>query len=260
MTHSTALIIEDSAVQAQMIGRLISAQPGWSHIHFPTFREGYDALSSFSVQALFMDIFVGTTNGLAHIEAFRKRSGTAPIILMTAGSSQESIEETLRKARQARADFILRKPFGEGDVRRIFQTAFKDLSTRTRKKHALVIDDSRTLRSFIRGALEFGGYRVSDAESMEAAFRDVDIAHVDLVVCDVFMPGMGGIKGMSYIKQTWPAVPVIAMSAGLDGQLSETDALNATGRIGADAGIAKPFEGRQLLDLADRLLKTAVLV
>jgi len=260
MNQSTALIIEDSAVQAQLIGRLISTQPGWSALHFPTFREGFEALSQVAVQAVFMDIFVGSANGLVHVGAFRKRCGSAPIILMTAGSAQEAIEDTLRKARLARADFVLRKPFGEPDIRTLFATAFGDRDNRSRKKHILLIEDSRTLRGLIKGTLEFSGYRVSEAESMEAAFRDVNIAHVDLVVCDVFMPGMGGLEGIRRIKQAWPAVPVIAMSAGLGAQLSETQALKATEKMGADAQLAKPFQAAELLSLVEQMIRPPVLL
>ncbi|MFT3996497.1 MAG: response regulator [Asticcacaulis sp.] len=260
MTEFTALIIEDSSVQAQLISRLISAQPGWTALHFPTFREGFEALSQISVQAVFMDIFVGNTNGIMHVEAFRKRCGsTVPIILMTAGSAQEGIDETLRKARLARADFVLRKPFGEPDIRSLFETAFGGKDTAGRKSHILLIEDSRTLRGLIKGTLEFSAYRVSEAESMEAAFRDVNIAHVDLVICDVFMPGMGGLEGIRHIKQTWPSVPVIAMSGGM-GTTSETDALRATEKMGADACLPKPFQSAQLLEMAAALMRAPVIL
>jgi CheY-like chemotaxis protein len=196
----TALIIEDSVAQATLIGRMISAQPGWSYLHFPTFREGFEALAVYEVQAVFLDIFVGQHNALEHVSAYRKRSGSAPIVLMTAGSSQESVDRTLDRARKTRADFVLQKPFTEAHIRGIFAQSFLEPETVERRKTLLVIDDSKILRTFIRGVLEFAGYRVQDAESMDRAFRDVNIAHVDAVLCDVFMPGMGGLKGMRLIK------------------------------------------------------------
>ncbi|MDC7685273.1 response regulator [Asticcacaulis sp. BYS171W] len=259
MTH-TALIIEDSAVQANLIGRMVSAQPGWTHLHFPSFREGYEALSYYQVQAVFLDVFVGQFNAINHIDAFRKKTGTAPVVLMTAGSSHEAISDTLHKARQARADFELRKPFNEADIGYIFQQAFQAPTSKERRKTVLVIEDSRTLRTFIKGILEFSGYGVHEAETMEQAFKDVNIARVDAVLCDVFMPGMGGLQGMRHIKKTWPSVPVIAMSAGLDEKVSETEVLKATERLGADAQIAKPFKAEELLATLNAILSSPILL
>lgn len=250
--EATALIVEDSQTQAQIIGKMIEAQ-GWSFFHCGTIREASESLAAMSVQAIFLDVFVGAYNGLLHIDRFRKLAPGAPLILMTAGSAKEAIEETLKAARRSGADYVLKKPFNETILRHIFETAYKDVSSRTRRRHVLVIDDSQTIRSVVSGFFEAAAYRVSQAATMEEAFENVDIAHIDLVLCDVFMPGMGGLKGMRTIKQTWPKVKVIAMSAGLEARVSETDALNATRKIGADAQLIKPFTAETLKEVVDAL-------
>lgn len=89
---------------------------------------------------------------------------------------------------------------------------------------------------------------------MEAAFASVDIAHVDLVLCDVFMPGMGGLMGMSQIKMTWPRVKIISMSAGIPQKVRDQDALDVTRRLGVDAQLVKPFTPNDLRGLAAALL------
>ncbi|ESQ79206.1 response regulator [Asticcacaulis sp. YBE204] len=256
----TALIIEDSSVQATLIGKMISGQPGWNYLHFLTLREGHDALSVYQVQAVFLDVFVGPYNAIDHIPAYRKRTGNAPIVLMTAGSSREAISDTLERARLARADFVLRKPFTEGDISHIFSQAFQTAASVERRKSVLVVEDSRTLRTYIKGLLEFSGYCVHEAETMEQAFKDVNIAHVDAVLCDVFMPGMGGLQGMRHIKTTWPAVPVIAMSAGLQARVSECDVLRATEKLGADAQLPKPFTPDALLLKLESVLRRPLLL
>ncbi len=88
---------------------------------------------------------------------------------------------------------------------------------------------------------------------MEEAFERVDIAHVDVVITDIFMPGMGGLKGMKSIKATWPRVKILAMSAGIEDRVSDTDALNATRRLGVDAQISKPFSADDLGHLVGML-------
>jgi CheY-like chemotaxis protein len=253
--ETTALILEDSKTQAQIIGKMIEAQ-GWSVFHCETIRDAVDSLSQMSVQVLFLDVFVGQHNTILHMPQFRQLAKSVPIVLMTAGSSRQAIEETLSAARKTGADYVLKKPFNETLLKDIFASAYPDVVNGSRRKHVLVIDDSSTVRLITQRALEAGGYRVSLAESMEQAFENVDIAHVDLVLCDVFMPGMGGFQGMRTIKSTWPQVKVISMSGGIE-KVSDTDALNMTRRIGADAQIKKPFDADDLTGLCAMLLEAA---
>jgi CheY-like chemotaxis protein len=248
----TALILEDSKTQALIIGKMIEAQ-GWAVVHCETVREALDCLKLVSIQALFLDVFVSQHNTLLHMDMFRKAARNTPIAVMTAGSSREAIEETLKAARKVGADFVLRKPFNDAILTDIFTVIGH--AGKGRKKHVLVIDDSRTVRMIAKAPLVETGYRVSEAESMEEAFTNVDIAHVDLVLCDIFMPGMGGLKGMRQIKQTWPSVKVISMSGGIDGKVSEHEALDATRRFGADGQLLKPFTSQALIEIVQVVLE-----
>ncbi len=94
---------------------------------------------------------------------------------------------------------------------------------------------------------------------MEEALESVDIAHVDVVITDIFMPGMGGIEGIQVIKQTWPSVSLIAMSAGAEARLGKTGAsntqvLSAARYMGAHALLPKPFTSEDLTDLIAAVL------
>lgn len=249
----TALILEDSKTQAMVIARMVEAQ-GWTTVHCDTVREALEVLKLIDIQALILDVFVGQHNSLLHIKQFRSLARSAPILLMTAGSSKDSIDDTLRHARLAGADYVLRKPFTEHLIKDIFES----LGGGVRRRHILVIDDSQVVRRFAYQALASTGYRLSEAVSMEEAFSNVDIAHVDLVLCDVFMPGMGGLKGMKTIKATWPEVRIIAMSAGIESKISDREALNATQRFGADAQISKPFVADDLIHVMRQVLDGAV--
>ena len=251
----TALILEDSQTQAQIIARMIE-HCGWATVHCDNIREALDSLKLLDIQALFLDVFVGPHNTLLHFSQFRKLAKSTPIVLMTAGSGREAIEKTLRDARRIGADHVMRKPFTAPMLQEIM-TALSPARDGRRSAHVLIIDDSSTVRRFARDPLTHQGYRVSEAATMEDAFANIDIAHVDLVLCDVFMPGMGGLKGMRMIKDTWPKVKILSMSAGMDGRISETEALDATRRIGADAQITKPFAAEDLVEVSALLLGKA---
>lgn len=254
--EKTALILEDSKTQATIIAKMIEAQ-GWSTVHCDQIRDATDSLSQMSVQALFLDVYVGQHNTLLHVERFRKFAPAAPLVIMTAGNNHEAIEHTLKAARRTGADYVLRKPFNESLISSVLDTLGVDIAAGEKRKHIVVIDDSATVRTIAVRALEGAGYRVSQAGTMEDAFSNVDIAHVDLVLCDVFMPGMGGFQGMRTIKSTWPSVNMISMSAGIENKISDQDALNATRRFGVEAQLKKPFLPCDLVDLTNTLLGRA---
>ena len=249
----TVLILEDSKTQAHIIGKMVEAQ-GWSTVHCCGIREAMESLTQMSVQALFLDVFVGQHNSLLHVERFRKIAPDAPIVIMTAGNHQQAVEETLMNARRVGADYILRKPFTELLIKSVLDSLSVDAVAGERRKHVVVIDDSHTVCTIARTALEGAGYRVSLAGSMEEAFSNVDIAHVDLVLCDVFMPGMGGLKGMRTIKSVWPSVNMISMSAGMENKVTNLEALSSTRKVGVEAQLKKPFAPVDLVQLTDMLL------
>jgi DNA-binding response OmpR family regulator len=256
MAEGLALIIEDSQTQAQIIGRMLEEED-WRYVIAKTLREAREALLLHHPNLIFVDIFLKDENTLPHLNSVRDLALEATICVMTAGNRKESIEETLAAARAAKVDYILRKPFNRLQVGAICQAASVDLLAGHHRKHALVIDDSQVVSNLTAQTLSDNGYRVSIAKSMEHALRDVDIAHVDLVVTDIFMPGMGGIEGTKIIKATWPHVKVLAMSAGLNSRINSERATYAAVKVGADAEIHKPFTPAELIDVTVRMMNLA---
>jgi CheY-like chemotaxis protein len=254
MGACTALILEDSPLQARIIGQMIEAQ-GWSTIHCASLVDATEKLKHTSVQALFLDVYVGMFNTITNIDQFRALAPMTPIVIMTAGSGKEAIEDTLKRARQANADHVLSKPFTDAQLIDVLDLATRDLQSGARRMHALIIDDSKTVRNVACRMFESANFRVSQACTMEDAFDNVDIARVDLILCDIFMPGMAGFKGMRMIKKIWPKVRIIAMSGGIENKVSGEDVLSAARVIGADAQIKKPFTSESLLDLVDMLFR-----
>ena len=117
----------------------------------------------------------------------------------------------------------------------------------------LVIDDSSTVRKIIVDFLSKAGFAVLEADSIESAMGNHSQADVSLVISDLVMPGVGGVAGISILKERWPLVGVIAMSAG-SAQISSASLLNIARSAGAHKMIAKPFTNEQLLELVRELI------
>ena len=248
MNEGIALIIEDSFTQAQIIGRMLKEED-WDFVTAKSIAESQPLLLHHRPRLVFVDIFLGEDNSLPYLQMIRDMAPDATIAVMTAGSRREAIDETLDVARRTHVDYVLRKPFSRKQIRGIVQTAEQDLVEGRRRRHALVVDDSTVVANLTAQILRDHGFRVSTAGSMEEALADVDIGHVDLAVCDIFMPGMGGLEGIKIIKATWPYVRIIAMSAGLEARISPDRAMSAAVRAGADAEIQKPFQAMRFIEV-----------
>src|SRR5262249_23248415 len=103
---------------------------------------------------------------------------------------------------------------------------------------ALVIDDDAHFRAFLRLALEGAGYRVREAGCAAGGVAAYRRAAADVVVCDLFMPGEGGLGVIRRLRRLSPRARVVAVS---DEALVPGGLLGAASRQGAAAALLKPF-------------------
>ncbi len=103
-------------------------------------------------------------------------------------------------------------------------------------RRILVVDDEEPMRHILSHLLTAAGYDVRAAPSAHSALSEIDASEPDLVLTDVRMPGMTGIELLARIRQRYPDIMVIVMSAY--GTL-ET-AIEAV-KAGAYDYISKPF-------------------
>ncbi len=109
----------------------------------------------------------------------------------------------------------------------------------------LVVDDEEVIRDFVRESMEFYGYRVISALSGEEAldiYRQ-SAAEIDLILLDISMPGMGGLRCLKELLKFNPDVRVI-MASGYFTDGLENDPL----QLGASAFLNKPYKIEALLD------------
>ena len=121
-----------------------------------------------------------------------------------------------------------------------------------KRKTILVIDDSSTIRTIVADMLSKNGFQTLEAATVEAVFTDMDRMHFDLAVIDIFMPGIGGIEGIARIKERWPNIKIIAISAGVEG-MDKDKALRAATIQGADRALAKPFTDEDMMAIVNEL-------
>jgi len=110
---------------------------------------------------------------------------------------------------------------------------------------ALVIDDDDFFASILSEMLLQRKFQPLWCSRAEDALEHFQRGAVELLLCDIFMPGIGGIKAIEAVKQIFPKTVVFAMSGGAEG-MGKDKALLAASKIGADAVLMKPFSAEVL--------------
>lgn len=118
------------------------------------------------------------------------------------------------------------------------------------KKRVLVVDDESTILESVRGILEDEGYEVTVVSSGQACLDILQREPADLVILDIWMPGMDGLEVLQRIKRDWPFLPVVIMT----GHGTIETAVKAT-RMGAHDFIEKPLSYESLLLSVENALK-----
>ncbi len=100
----------------------------------------------------------------------------------------------------------------------------------------LIVDDEPTILKSFSGILEDEGFETVTAQNGYEALQKIEETSPDLVLLDIWMPGMDGIATLKEIKKAHPHIPVIMVT----GHGTIETAVNAT-KIGAFDFIEKPI-------------------
>lgn len=115
---------------------------------------------------------------------------------------------------------------------------------------ALVIDDDDFFASILSEMLLQRKFQPLWCSRAEDALEHFQRGAVELLLCDIFMPGIGGIQAIEAVKQNFPETVIFAMSGGAEG-MGKDKALLAASKVGADAILMKPFSAEALDDLLE---------
>ncbi len=105
----------------------------------------------------------------------------------------------------------------------------------------LIVDDEKSIRSFLRVSIETQGYKCIDADNGSTALMMAISHNPDILILDLGLPDMDGVEVIKKLR-TLSQMPIIIISArGHDRE--KVEALDA----GADDYLTKPFSVPELL-------------
>jgi two-component system, cell cycle response regulator len=109
------------------------------------------------------------------------------------------------------------------------------------ERSLLFIDSDRIILGILASRYKSKGYEVNSAQSVEEAMDILENKNIDVVVTELFMPGLTGAEIIKGIKKVSQSVKIIVLSA----QNSE-NYISASFKSGADDYISKPFSPVEL--------------
>ncbi len=107
----------------------------------------------------------------------------------------------------------------------------------------LLIDDDPNVRDVFRLAMTYNNFPIMVAQDAETGLNYLQSYQPDVVVIDIFLPGLDGYQTLNRIKREHlaPGSRFVAMTAYYTSD-TETEALGK----GFDGYLSKPFDPNQL--------------
>ena len=113
-----------------------------------------------------------------------------------------------------------------------------------------VVDDDHSIRWVLQKALEATGHQVRLFETADDVLDQLRKEEPDVLVSDIRMPGMDGLTLLAEIKNNYPQLPVIIMTA-----YSDLDSAVSVYEGGAFEYLPKPFDVDDAVELVQRAIK-----
>lgn len=124
--------------------------------------------------------------------------------------------------------------------------------------HVLVIDDDDCVGAAIKAILARRNSETKLTSRAYAGIKALEVSRFDVVLVDIFMPGMSGLNAIAHIRRQ-SEIPIIAMSGfRLRDTLNSIDYLGMAMQRGASACISKPFSPHQLIEVIDQSVLLAM--
>ena len=118
------------------------------------------------------------------------------------------------------------------------------------QKNILVIDDSASIRSFVRNILEKANYKVYEASDGEEGIELYKkCGNIDLVMTDIYMPKKSGLDVVVELQEKYKGTQIIVFTDG--GKNHFTNDSEVCQALGAAYFIKKDLIKDKLLDLLD---------
>jgi YesN/AraC family two-component response regulator len=115
----------------------------------------------------------------------------------------------------------------------------------------LVVEDERNIRLLMTTIMHQIGHEVMEAADGQSALNILKQHLPDVVLTDLRMPQMTGVQLIAEVKERFPHLPIVVVSAF-------SDQIEKALQKGAENFLVKPFAKRQLVDVVNKTLEQPI--
>ena len=194
------------------------------------------------IQMVIVEVGNPSAASLQFLREFKSDRKRAMIPVVAVGKHINA--ETVKAFIELRADDVAVLPIDKDAFR---ARALK--ISEEKRPTILVVDDEPAICELLEEALKWERFRILTATTAEEAVRWLAESRVDIVVSDVSMPGKSGQELLTFLKSTYPHVPVIMITG-----FSDREMLKKLMASGADGFFTKPFHNNELISTVHRVI------
>ncbi|MBI3925510.1 MAG: response regulator [Armatimonadetes bacterium] len=230
-SRSQRILVIGGEMLRQILGTALESEG--HRVELSAGDEALERARSFRPEVILLDV----SSGLELLERLDAEAGLASTRIVTL-----PVIGTERRELRPAAQGIHPKPLDlerlAGDVER--------LSNRRGSGTVLVVDDDASVRRSLRDALGSRGSRVLTAPDGPRALELCRSERIDLVVLDIYMPGMSGFEVLKHlrVRPETASVPVLILTAS-HGACDRLQALS----LGAAEVLTKPWSEERLVEV-----------
>ena len=244
------LVIDDDRMNCDLIKSVFNRN-GYQVLSATSGFEGLTLFRQHAPRVTILDLRMPEMDGLTVLKEIRAYDPQAAVIILGGGAT----EEQENQARGLCVTDFIRKGLSldvlVASVNQVVQLPEKPPSSLRASSNVavadmgetiLVVDDEPLIRDLLVQFLSLRGYRALGVKDGSDALAMVEQASPDLILLDLFLPGMDGAEVLRQLRQRDYAGGVILITGSHD-----EDILDEAWALGPQEVIGKPIDLEQLL-------------
>ena len=231
------LVVDDDRRMAKTLVDILKVK-GYEAEAAYSGREALERIEGGSFDCVLTDIRMPGISGVELQRDIKARQPHLPVVLMTAYSTDDLVEEGLEEGAVA----VLTKPL---DINRLL--CF--FSSMERERSIVIVDDDPHFCKTLGGILRARSFAVTQLSDPRGIGEKIE-PNGQVVLLDMKLDDIDGLEVLMEIMEQHPYLPVILVTGYRE---EMTNAIEAALKIGAYTCIYKPFEIEELLALLTQI-------
>ena len=246
------LIVDDDHIVCKELGKELRRNFFSTCIAY-TGTDALEILNKKKFDVILLDVKIPDINGLKLLKQVKEKWTNCEVIIMTGYGSQEVAIQALHNG----AIDYLEKPIKLDELNTALGRALEKLAEKEEliyRSSVLVVDDDKEFTQKIKNFLNKEGYNIFTAHDGIKGLEIINGNKIDVVLTDIKMSGMDGIKLLEKSKELHKDIEVIMMTGYGDEEL----AVKAL-RRGAINYLRKPIDLNELCIAIEKAIEKIVL-